>query len=304
MGQEMLVRESSDFWSTAAADKVIELLGGRIASARPVLSGYSAAGRWLVETASGRKAFAKVGLTEQTSKWLRDEIAVYRKLGSPLMPRLLAASEDRDQPILLLEDLSDHHWPPPWREGQFNLFIRELSGLHSTTAALNSFATVFPKGLPGWKTVAADPLPFLSLGLVSEAWLRLSLDRLLEQSERVQLHGEHVCHFDLRSDNICFAGDTVKVVDWNLACLGNPQLDLGFMLPSLSIEGGPAPDDVLPRAAPIAAVVSGFFAALAGLPADDNAKQRVRNVQKAQLEEALPWAIQTLKLPPLPRLTN
>jgi hypothetical protein len=44
-------------------------------------------------------------------------------------------------------------------------------------------------------------------------------------------------------------GQRVVFVDWNLACRSNPELDLGFWLPSLAYEGGPAPERLLPGGA-------------------------------------------------------
>jgi thiamine kinase-like enzyme len=40
------------------------------------------------------------------------------------------------------------------------------------------------------------------------------------------LAGKDLLHIDLRSDNICFAGDRTLLIDWNLACHGNGLLDL------------------------------------------------------------------------------
>lgn len=86
-------------------------------------------------------------------------------------------------------------------------------------------------------------------------------------------------------------------MDWNLACLSNGRLDLGFWLPSLAFEGGPEPEAILPDAPEVAAWVSGFFAARAGLPEIADAP-RVRLVQRQQLTTALPWAARALGLPP------
>ena len=85
-------------------------------------------------------------------------------------------------------------------------------------------------------------------------------------------------------------------MDWNFACVSNPQLDLGFWLPSLAYEGGPEPERILPDAPAIAAWVAGFFAARAGLPGIRDAP-RVRLVQRQQLVTALPWAARALGLP-------
>ena len=121
--------------------------------------------------------------------------------------------------------------------------------------------------------------------------------------------GDHLCHFDLRSDNLCLgnspAGENAPghalLIDWNGASLSNPSLDLGCWLPSLAREGGPLPEVLLPDAPEVAAWVSGFFAARAGLPVIPNAP-RVRWIQQEQLHAALPWVVRALELPPLSAL--
>ena len=45
----------------------------------------------------------------------------------------------------------------------------------------------------------------------------------------------------MRSDNLCIRDGRAYLVDWNCACLGNPELDLAAWLPSLACEGGPQP---------------------------------------------------------------
>jgi aminoglycoside phosphotransferase (APT) family kinase protein len=153
-------------------------------------------------------------------------------------------------------------------------------------------------GGSGWLAVADEPAPFLSLGMVDSEWLERALPVLLPHEESCPTTGDSLCHWDLRSDNICFEADRVLFVDWNHACLSNPRLDLGFWLPSLAYEGGPAPEEILPDAPEVAAWVSGFFAARAGLPAIPDAPH-VRGVQRRQLETALAWAVRELDLPPL-----
>ena len=53
-------------------------------------------------------------------------------------------------------------------------------------------------------------------------------------------------HIDVRSDNLCFSGDRVVLVDLNLVARANPLLDVAAWLPSLHSEGGPLPEDILP----------------------------------------------------------
>ena len=144
------------------------------------------------------------------------------------------------------------------------------------------------------------PAHFCRSTLCSEPWLQNALPALIEQEQRGKERraGADLIHRDIRSDNICLLGDRAVVVDWNWASRGNGELDLASWLPSLQYEGGPAPDEVLPGASHWAALMSGYFAARAGLPVIPNAP-RVRAVQLAQLRTALPWAQRALGLPPL-----
>jgi thiamine kinase-like enzyme len=110
--------------------------------------------------------------------------------------------------------------------------------------------------------------------------------------------GDDLVHGDVRSDNLCFVGDRVVPVDWNWACRGNGMIYIAGWLPSLRLEGGSPPDAVLPGQPHLAAVISGYFAARAGLPVEQ-ASPEIRALQHAQLQVALAWALIALGLPPL-----
>jgi len=175
--------------------------------------------------------------------------------------------------------------------------LAQIHVMHNTTVSLESYAQVHGAHGSHWQAVAADPEPFLALGIADACWLETALPILIRQEELCRTDGDSLTHWDLRSDNICLTKHRALFVDWNLACVSNPALDLGFWLPSLAYEGGPEPEQILPDAPDIAAWVSGFFAARAGLPSISDAP-RVRIVQRQQLETALPWAARALDLPP------
>jgi Ser/Thr protein kinase RdoA (MazF antagonist) len=137
----------------------------------------------------------------------------------------------------------------------------------------------------------------LATDLCSRARLQDALPLLVEASDAAQLGGEELLHFDVRSDNLFFLDRRVVLVDWNHACVGPGHFDVAFWLPSLRLEGGPDPWDVLPEAGGLAAAVAGFFAARAGLSPPAGAPT-VREFQRRQAEIALPWAARELGLPP------
>lgn len=281
--------------SSSLLDRVGRLVGAAVLSSTRVAGGYTPATRLICETSTAR-FFVKAGSTPLTADFLRREIEVYRCLSGPFMPRLIACEDHETEPVLIIEDLSACHWPPPWTSRLVDLALRQLEGMHQTEAPLEPYSRVHPSRPGGWSAVAGDVRPFLALGLVDEVWLRECLPVLVDYEAHCQVDGGSLTHWDIRSDNMCFTGDRLVVVDWNLACMGNPRLDLGFWLPSLAFEGGPAPADILPDAPEVAAWVSGFFASRAGLPVIPDAP-RVRQVQQEQLSTALPWVVQALGLP-------
>ena len=273
---------------------VESMLGAEVLQQRAVSGGYTPALRLVCATTKGN-VFVKAGVTPLTAQFLRREISVYERLGEPFMPRLHAATVEGDVPVLITEDLSDCAWPPPWDERCIEAVVQQIRGMHECPTTLESFSQVLGNFDSHWQKVATDPQPFLSLGLADVAWLERALPTLVAAEAQCCTSGEALCHFDLRSDNLCLRGDRVILIDWNLACRGNPRLDLGFWLPSLAWEGGPLPETILPDAPETAALVSGFFAARAGLPGIPDAPF-VRRVQREQLATALPWACRSVGL--------
>jgi len=276
--------------------RVESLLNDGIRSAQPVLGGYTAAGRWRLGLRSGGTAFVKFGATATTADALRLEARVYGQLRQPFMPALLAWEDHPLQPVMLLEDLGAAYWPPPWSSKMIDEVLATLDAVHACRAHLKTSIELYGQVDSDWQEVGNNPEPFLKLGLATPAWLERALPMLIEAAARVQDEGEEVIHLDVRSDNLCRAARGIVLVDWNWACIGNGALDTGFWLPSLQAEGGPSPDAILPNRPDIAARVSGFFAARAGLPPIPDAPH-VRIVQLQQLTPALLWAARELDLP-------
>ena len=255
--------------------------------------GYTPAERWLTTTSSS-SAFVKCGVTSLTAKWLRREFHAYTQVKGSFIPELIGWEDDERAPLLILEDLSQSFWPPPWTPERIESVRECLDDLHSTRPAMPQFATIHGR-VSGWNDVAADPAEFLSLNMASSAWLEKSLPALLQAEGACSTDGTALTHWDIRSDNICITSHSVKLIDWPASCLSNPKLDLGFWLPSLASEGGPLPEAMLPQEPQVAAWISGFFAARAGQPEIVDAPL-VRSVQRRQLTAALPWAIRALQL--------
>jgi hypothetical protein len=261
-------------------------------------SGYGVnTSRWHVTLAGGRRGFAKIALDDLAAGWLRDEHNVYANVSGSFIPPLLGWLDD-DVTLLVIEDLSDAHWPPPWPADGVAAVLQALDAVHGTTPP-PGLATLETKreSLDGWRRVAYDPEPFLALGLCSERWLNTALPVLLAATAACCLDGDAFLHLDVRSDNLCFSGGEAVLVDWNWAVVGNPDLDLVAWLPSLRLEGGPEPWELVPDSKGMAALIAGFFASFAGLPPPATAPN-VREIQRRQAEVALPWAAREAGLSP------
>jgi hypothetical protein len=259
------------------------LLGAEAeAWARVVRVGYSQNEHWTAMFADGTRAFLKLARIDPSPQWLRDEAAILATVQGRAVPRLIAF-EDGAEPLLVLEDLMPARWPPPWQDGDVDAVLAtlaEVAQAHADVPRLDH------EDVNGWRTIEADPEPFLSTELRDAAWLERMLPMLVAASEAAPLAGESLLHCDVRSDNLCVKDGHVVLVDWNHARLGNPRFDVAFWLPSLVLERGPRPqrfgvDELSP-------VVAGFFAARAGLPRPAGAP-RVREFQRAQAAVALDW---------------
>ncbi len=274
-----------------ALDSRLErLLGSRPVSYAERSGGYSTADRFAVRLEDGRSVFVKSSDAENLAGWLRREHEVYSALAGSFLPRLEGWDDDGARPILVLEDLSDADWTPNWTPDRVSAVLEAVAAIAASQA---------PPGTPRvrdahadlwgrWQAVAADPGPFLSVGLRDGEWLERSLPAILAAADRAQVDGDSLCHLDVRSDNLCFRDGRAILVDWNWASLANPDVDVAAWAPSLTREGGPQPWQILPDAGELAAFVAGVWAAVVGLPAPETAPH-VRAVQREQLAVALDW---------------
>ena len=283
---------------TGLGDRLSGLLDSDVVRLSRIESrGYTTAFHAIAELDDGRTVFVKAGADEATSTFLREEITVYRTVQAPFMPAFHGADE-RDPPILVLGDLSGCFSTPPWTDSEIAAVIVLIDRLRSTSAPaeLGSAEQYRADWVGRWDRVAADPEPFLALGLCSPEWLETALPKLSAAAKAATFAGDVLVHTDIRSDNLAFVDGEARLVDWNWACAGDEKLDLACWLPSLAAEGGPPPESLMPEGGrELAAMLAGVWAAVAGTPPPPTAP-RVRAAQIAQLRVALPWAARELGL--------
>jgi hypothetical protein len=114
-------------------------------------------------------------------------------------------------------------------------------------------------------------------------------------------------HRDMRSDNLRWTSNRLRLVDWPHVGLGPAEYDAVAFAQSVAAEEGPEPEQVLAwyaeRVPVRPQVVDASVAALAGFFADQAWRPdipglpRLRTFQRRQLEVTLAWASRRLHLP-------
>lgn len=274
-------------------ERISDVISNDVETFARVQGGYTNAIRGVVRFKDGSTAFAKCATDRQTGNWLRAEIKVYRELSADFMPTVLGWDET-DLPLLLLEDLSECAWPPPWNSDRVNAVLQSLEEIHAIEMDVPAYREIFTHR--GWHEVAESPESFLSIGIADEDWLTGCLPVLLDARDSVVAEGTTLAHFDVRSDNICFRHERALLIDWNNACKANPDLDTAFWVLSLHHEGGPQPQSILPNAGGLASYVTGYYASRAGRP-DPPHTTRIRQLQRDHLRIGLKWMVEALGLP-------
>lgn len=132
-----------------------------------------------------------------------------------------------------------------------------------------------------------------------DPWVERNLGALAAREAEWPARGTTLLHTDIRADNILIRDGRVYVVDWPHAAVGPRWADLVFMLPSVSMQGGPDPWELfdaqpLSAAADRDAVVTvlggltGFFLCEARKPPPPGLPT-LRPFQAAQGAAALRW---------------
>jgi aminoglycoside phosphotransferase (APT) family kinase protein len=120
-----------------------------------------------------------------------------------------------------------------------------LIGLHAALTPAPVPATpagiFFAKAINGWQKLRGQPPDQL------DDWSRRHLDALaaLEARAPQAVEGETLVHFDIRADNMLLTPDQVYIVDWPHACLGAAWVDVVAFAPSVAMQGGPPPEELL-----------------------------------------------------------
>jgi hypothetical protein len=274
-------------------------LASPVVSADTQHGGFSPGAAARLRCADGTRAFVKAvsaDVNPESPTLHRREASVLATLPRQLpVPRLLATYDDDPWVALLIEDVEGRHPCLPWRPDELALVVD----------ALREISAVTDVGLPalgphvdewrGWRELADDPDDEL------DAWAAVNLDALaaLEADIVAALPPSRLQHSDTRADNTLLQAGRAWLVDWPWAGLAPPWFDVVLLAPSVAMQGGPPPQELLEGSrlasasdkdavTVLVAAMSGFFLNQARKPAPPGLPA-LRGFQAAQGRVALDW---------------
>lgn len=262
----------------------------------------------------GRKLFVKAVSAipnPDTPSFHRREARIVASL--PLaapVPRLLWSYDQGDGGwvVLVFENVDGQHPAQPWRTDELDRVVDSLAAMAASltpsplpTADARRASAEFGGPLRGWQPIR-DGQPS-QVGRL-DAWSARHLEGLadLELSAVDAVAGETLLHFDVRADNMLLTDNRVWFVDWPRACVGAAWVDVVCFAPSVAMQGGPTPEEVIARhpacrtADPVAitatvAALAGYFTHRAMQPPPPGLPT-VRAFQAAQGVVARKWLAQ------------
>jgi hypothetical protein len=282
-----------------------EVGGGAPRGVRDLQGGFSPGATTVLECPGGDVFVKAVGaaLNPESPEMHRREAVVSAALPrSPRFPRLLGTYDDGDWVALAFDAVEGRPPRHPWETEELARVVDALSSLHreltpSPVPSLEPLADFARRLFGGWAELAAMETPPAGL----DVWAFANLERLarLESGWPLACGGPTLVHGDVRADNVLLAADGVVFVDWPHAAVGNPAFDVIGWAPSVVLEGGPPPEELLARHVPpvpidpeaitvLLAAVCGFFVERSLRPPPPGLPT-IRPFQAAQGAVALGW---------------
>ena len=297
------LRDAFEAWSGSPA---------REAVTQP--SGFSPGVAARLRLADGRRVFVKaVGpdLNPHSAGIHRSELRIISGMPADVPAPSLLWSHDEGQGgwvALAFEDIEGEHPQQPWD-------LQELDRVLAALVSLNEGLTPAPLP-PGVAPSASDTFPSHGWRTLREErgdrqhslapWFQNNLDRLanLEVDVPEAVEGHTLLHLDIRADNILLTPDRVWFLDWPHACVGAAWVDIVVMAPSVTMQGGPPPEEIVAahpayRGADPEAV-NAVVAALAGAFTEWGSRPpppglpTLRAFQQAQASVARDWLLRRL----------
>jgi hypothetical protein len=254
-------------------------LSSPVVSATTQPGGFSPGVASRLVAGDGRRVFVKAVCAHpnrHSPRFHRREIQIAGALpASAPVPRMLWSFDEGGDGwvVLAFEDVEGRHPELPWKLDELGRVMEAMAALADSLTpspvsedVADSVVSWLNQHGRGWNRLLEDPLPGLD-----EWTLRHLIDLAkLEGQAPDAARGTTLLHFDTRADNLLLTPDQVYFVDWPHARLGQAWVDVVLMAPSVNMQGGPDPEELLMRhpagraadpdaVSAVIAAVAGFF---------------------------------------------
>ena len=282
--------------------------GSRVSRAISQASGFSPGVAARLRFEDGRRLFVKAvgpAPNADSPEMHRREARIVSALPDSVpVPRLRWWLDDAETGwvVLVFHEIDGHHPAQPWRLDELD---RVLTALYDLSSALtpsplgsdlvSTAADAVTRQLNGWRRLLKHPRPEL------DDWPQRHLKQLaaLEAEAPEAVKGNTLLHFDIRADNLLLSHDHVWFFDWPHARTGAAWVDVVFFAPSVTMQGGPPPEELIHRSVQFQAVdphaidaaiatIAGFFI-YGSLQPPPPGIPTVRAFQAAQGRVACEW---------------
>ncbi len=285
--------------------------GSPVREAHTQPAGFSPGVAARVLLADGRRCFVKAVGPDRNP----DSAGIHRRelriiSGMPHdvpAPRLLWSHDEGEAGwvALAFEDIEGEHPRQPWDLGELNCVLDALVrlGERLTPSPLaEGVAPMASDAFPhkGWRNLQREGGRRVSS---LAPWFRSNLDRLTELEAGVPdaVAGETLLHFDIRADNLLLTPERVWFLDWPHAMIGAAWADVVVLAPSVTMQGGPPPEEVVAahpaclvaepdHVTAVIAALAGFFTDWASRPPPPGLPT-LRAFQDAQASVARDWLL-------------
>jgi fructosamine-3-kinase len=302
----------------AVRRQVEAAIGSPVRRAVRVWGGYAPTPTFRLALVDGRRAFFKAinqSSNEFATAALRYEERVYGEVAPLLgewMPQLLATFRCADWHVLLLEDLGPKS-VPPWTPGKTRAVTHALARFHQASMGCSPPTWLSrPQqrlAQEEWARTAGESDELRQIAQLAGDASAEALEWFQRLSPTVEQWMQHpalatgpyaILHGDLRSDNLRFSQGRLSLFDWPAITVGRPEWDMVAFAQSVTVEGGPAPEQVMAwygehfplDAAALDCAITWwltFFADRAWRP-EIPGLPRVRRFQRQQLGMMVLWA--------------
>lgn len=251
------VRVAWDSLPAVIKDGIERICGAAVLHAESQPRGFSPGVAARLACAEGTRWFVKAVSAEanpQSPAMHRRESEVLRALdplitaGRLAAPRLRGTLDHPPWMALVLSDVEGEHPMLPWVPGELGAVLATVDALADALTpspiAITPMADQLGEDFAGWQRLASGPQADRAR---LDAWSLKHLDQLveLERTWPALAAGDTLVHADIRADNLLLTDRGPVIFDWPHACVGPAFADLVLFAPSVAMQGGPEPSELL-----------------------------------------------------------